>query len=103
AMAVSVSKSVFTLNGTGILMDACASADAPCLPIVDQFTSNRFGQNHGNGVTWGYGTVTMASNQFQDNSGWGFWAGLGTTVVDGGGNNAQGDNAGDCNGGLVCS
>ena len=103
AMAVSVSKSVFTFNGTGILMDECAPVDAPCLPIVDEFTSNRFAQNHDDGVTWGDGTVTMTSNQFQTNSGWGFFAGSGTTVVDGGGNKAQGDNAGDCNGGLVCS
>jgi hypothetical protein len=103
AMAVAVSNSVFTLNGTGIVMDQCAAIDAPCLPIVDQFTSNRFAQNHGNGVTWGDGTVTMTSNRFQSNSGWGFFAGIGTTVVDGGGNNAQSNHAGDCNGGLVCS
>jgi hypothetical protein len=103
AMAVSVSKSVFTLNGTGISMDECAPVDVPCVPISDQFTSNRFAQNHGNGVTWGDGTVTMVSNRFQGNRGWGFFAGSGTTVVDGGGNKAQGDTAGDCNGGLVCS
>ena len=103
AMAVSVSNSVFTFNGSGIVMDVCAPEDAPCLPIVDQFTSNRFAQNHGDGVTWGDGTVTMTSNKFQSNSGWGFFAGPGTTVVDGGANVAQSNNAGDCNGGLVCS
>jgi hypothetical protein len=103
AMAVVVTKSVFTLNGSGIVMDMCAPQDAPCLPIVDQFSSNRFAQNHGNGVTWGDGTVTMTSNDFQSNSGWGFFAGPGTTVVDGGGNKALTNHAGGCNGGLVCS
>jgi hypothetical protein len=103
AMAVVVSKSVFTLNGSGIVMDACAPQDAPCLPIVDLFSSNRFAQNHGNGVTWGDGTVTMTSNDFQNNSGWGFFASPGTTVVDGGANKALTNHAGDCNGGLVCS
>lgn len=102
AMNISVSKSVFTLNGTGILMDQCPQQDDTCLPIIDHFTSNRFAQNHGNGVTWGDGTVTMASNQFQNNSGWGFFASPGTTVVDGGGNKAQSNHAGSCNGGLVC-
>jgi hypothetical protein len=103
AMSALVTGSVFILNGSGIVMDQCAPEDAPCLPIADQFSSNRFAQNHGNGVTWGYGTVTMTSNRFQSNTGWGFFANDGTTVVDGGGNKAQSNDVGSCSVGLVCS
>jgi len=102
AMAVSVSDSIFRMNGTGILMDRCGANDT-CIPqVADSFTNNLFVQNRGNGVTWGYASVTMTKNHFVSNGGWGFYAASGTTVVDGGGNTATANHSGDCHG-LQCA
>ena len=105
AMAVSVHDSVFRQNGTGIVMDenTCPPDEGDCtLPINDDFRGNVFSDNTGNGVTWGFGTVTATNNHFVNNGGWGFIAATGTTVVDGGGNVAHGNGAGNCQG-LACS
>jgi hypothetical protein len=105
AMSVSVHDSLFRHNGTGIVMDpdVCAPNEGGCtLPINDDFTGNTFSENTGDGVSWGFGTLTAANNRFVDNGGWGFVAAAGTTVVDGGGNVAHGNAAGNCQG-LACS
>ncbi|MDQ1485837.1 MAG: hypothetical protein QOJ62_1530, partial [Actinomycetota bacterium] len=101
AMTTVVRDSVFRANGAGIVMDACNVGET-CLPVNDEFVGNVFTRNRGDGISWGYGTVSLSRNHFVSNRGWGFVAAAGTTVTDGGGNSAHGNVAGQCRG-LTCS
>jgi hypothetical protein len=96
-----VRDNVFRHNHTGIVMDACGPLDA-CLPVKAELVENVFTHNTLDGVTWGYGTVSLSRNHFNNNGGWGFNADPRAVVVDGGGNTAHGNGAGDCQG-LSCS
>jgi hypothetical protein len=121
---LTVTRDVFFQNGTGLQLSAAGRADvvrdslfahnrngivASCgfacdegLVPDDQLISNYFASNSADGASWGYGTVTVTGNRFVDNGGWGFTAGPGATVTDGGGNVAHGNHAGNCSG-LSCS
>jgi hypothetical protein len=96
-----VRDSVFRHNHSGIVMDVCGPFDA-CVPVNDELVGNVFTHNTHDGVRWGYGTVSLSRNHFNNNGGWGFIADPSAVVVDGGGNMADGNGAGDCKG-LSCS
>jgi len=91
--------SAFVRNGNGIVAAPCDACD---LVPDDQLVSNYFASNSADGVNWGYGAVTVTGNRFVDDGGWGFIAGGGATVTNGGGNVAHGNHAGNCSG-LSCS
>ncbi len=94
-----VRDSAFVRNGSGIVAAPCDACD---LVPNDQLTSNYFASNTADGVNWGYGDVAVSRNRFIDNGGWGFIAGPGATVTNGGGNIAHGNGAGNCSG-LTCA
>jgi hypothetical protein len=96
-----VRDSLFAHNRNGIVA-SCGFACDEGLVTDDQLTSNYFSSNSADGVDWGYGAVTVKGNRFVDDGGWGFIAGAGATVTNGGGNVAHGNHAGNCSG-LTCS
>lgn len=91
--------SAFVNNGSGIVAQPCDACDV--VPN-DQLVSNYFASNTSDGANWGFGNVTVSRNRFFNNGVWGFIAGPGATVTDGGGNIAHGNHAGNCRG-LTCA
>lgn len=91
--------SAFVSNGSGIVAQPCDACD---LVPADQLISNYFAYNTADGANWGYGEVTVTHNRFISNGGWGFIAGAGATVTNGGGNTAHKNHSGNCSG-LTCA
>lgn len=68
--------------------------------VTGTVSDNRFLRNRGDGLRVGFpGTLTVSGNMAIDNRGWGI---LAPGVIDGGGNVARGNRAGDCLG-VTCA
>lgn len=98
ARAVDIQGNTFRGNGGGLTLSEPAEFLAPTL--TGTVSGNRFQRNQGTGfqVTTA-STLTVSRNTAIDNMGWGIFA---PGVIDGGGNVARGNGAGNCVG-VVCA
>lgn len=84
-------------NGSGLMLEALP--DYGPLELTGSVRGNRFVRNRGDGLrVVAPNSLTVSRNAALENTGWGLYA---PGAIDGGGNIARGNGAGDC-AGLVC-
>lgn len=98
AQTVDVQGNTFRGNGSGLTLSEPAEYLVPTL--TGTVSGNRFQCNQGTGLrVTTASTLTVSRNTAVNNTGWGIFA---PGVIDGGGNVARGNGAGNCVG-VVCS
>ncbi|WNG38639.1 right-handed parallel beta-helix repeat-containing protein [Archangium violaceum] len=98
ARTVDVRGNTWRNNGGGLSLGDLPEYVPP--PLTGTVSGNRFLRNQGDGLrVLVPSTLTVSSNVALDNTGWGIYA---PGVIDGGGNVARGNGAGDCVG-VVCA